>query len=315
MAGGHAFLLCGGRSRILFAVETFSLPSFAKINLHLRIVGRRSDGFHDLCTVFQSVSLHDTLTFTASDDIELRCASPGVPLGEDNLILKAARAVRWRFGIKSGARITLEKSIPSPGGLGGGSSNAAAALIGLRKFWNIDRRLDDLAAIADDLGSDVPYFLYGGTQLGLGRGTRISPLAEAELPYLLIVTPNIAVSTADAFAAVGAASLTKEASKGILQICRLEAEKSDFAHAELRNDFENVIFPRHPEIAAVKTRLLSLGACQALLSGSGASVFGIFEKEETRQAAMKALDTEVNWRRFAVATVSRSQYRVKLGIN
>jgi 4-diphosphocytidyl-2-C-methyl-D-erythritol kinase len=294
---------------MLFGVEPFSLPSFAKINLYLKIVGRRPDGFHDLCTIFQTVSLHDTLTFSASDEIELTCDSPEVPLGESNLVVRAVKALRDHYRVDRGASIRLEKRIPSPGGLGGGSSNAAVTLMGLCRMWDIEPPLEELEFLGSRLGSDVPFFLRGGTCLGLGRGTELYELEDTELPYLLIVTPDTAVSTPDAFAAVGAESLTTEAAKGILQICRLEAEKLDLGGADLRNDFENAVFSRFPEIAEVKGRLVELGARGVLLSGSGASVFGIFEKEETRQAAMKALDNEVNWRKFAVATVSRNSYR------
>lgn len=291
--------------------NSFTLPSFAKINWLLRVLGRRDDGFHELCTVFQTVSLHDNLTFSEGDEIILTCSDEKIPSGEGNLIVKAARTLREKSGAKKGARIHLEKNIPSPGGLGGGSSNAAIALLGLAALWEVKIDFGELLEIGRQIGSDVPFFFYGGTCAAAGRGTEITPLEDLRENFLLIVTPNADVSTPEAFARLNASRLTKEASKSILQICLSEAKTLDLRHSELKNDFEASVFAVEPEIARVKEKLLKLGAIQALMSGSGASVFAVFEKEETRQATLKALEVE-NWRKFAVATVSRSKYRESL---
>lgn len=292
----------------------FTLPSFAKINLHLEIVGRRPDGYHELCTIFQTVSLLDEIQFAPAARLSLTCDVKAVPTNEQNLIIMAARRLRERFRISAGARIQLTKRIPAPGGLGGGSSNAAVALLGLVKLWGIRLYSTDLVELAGKIGADVPFFFCGGTALGLGRGTEIVPLPDRDLRYLLIVTPDIAVSTPSAFADVNARNLTTENPNRILQICRFEAKMRDLRIPDFRNDLEKVTVAKYPEVAEVKQKLLELGSRQALMSGSGASVFGIFEKEETRQAAMKALDERVNWRKFAVATVSREQYRKALGL-
>ncbi|MDM7921647.1 MAG: 4-(cytidine 5'-diphospho)-2-C-methyl-D-erythritol kinase [Pyrinomonadaceae bacterium] len=294
-------------------MQPFTLPSFAKINLGLRVAGKRDDGFHDLFTVFQTVTLADRITFEEADEIVLSCSDPRVPVDGSNLIVKAAEALQGRFGTEKGAKVFLEKNIPSPGGLGGGSSNAAVALLGLCRLWEIKADVEKLLPIAGQLGSDVPYFLYGGTATGMGRGTEIEPIDEFECDSLVIVTPDISVSTRDAFAGLGAASLTKDESNRILLNYRFEAVNADFRTAELVNDFEKTVFAAYPEITAVKQKLLELGARTASLSGSGASVFGIFDKQETRQTAMKALGNVSNWRSFAVATVSRDQYRGALG--
>lgn len=295
-------------------LQSFTLPSFAKINLYLRVLGKRRDGFHELCTVFQTVSLHDDLTFSDAERISLSCSDPQIPLDQRNLIIRAAQFLQKHFSVEKGARIYLEKRIPSPGGLGGGSSNAAAALLGLKKLWKIEIGHDELLQISEELGADVPFFLYGGTALGTGRGTEISPIEELTEKFLLIITPNVTVSTREAFAAMDAPSLTNEDSKRILQICRFEAESLDLRHAALRNDFESSVFAAEPEIRQVKKTLLELGAVNALMCGSGASVFGIFDTQETRQTALKALDKEINWRKFAVATISRDEYREALSI-
>lgn len=291
--------------------NSFTLPSFAKINWFLRILGKRDDGFHDLCTVFQTVSLCDFLTFSGSDEIILTCDDDTIPTGEENLIARAARLLKEKFDIKKGAKIHLAKNIPVEGGLGGGSSNAAVALLGLAKLWNLNYDFQMLSDFGGQLGSDVPFFFHGGTAFGTGRGTKIETLEDADEKFLLIVTPKVRVSTREAFARLGATRLTKEASKSILQICLSEAKALDLRHSELKNDFEASVFAFEPEIERVKEKLLKLGAVNAAMSGSGASVFGIFEKNETRQTAEKALENE-NWRKFAVATISRDKYREAL---
>jgi len=289
-----------------------TLPSFAKINLHLQVIGRRADGFHDLCTVFQTISLHDTLTFQCDDKIRLTCDDEDVPAGEDNLLVRAAIMLRERHGIRQGAKICLEKQIPAPGGLGGGSSNAAVTLLALRKLWNIDASIEDLHPVAARLGSDIPFFLYGGTALGMGRGEIVEPIDDFEETSMVVVAPNVAVATRDAFKRLRARNLTKQESKRILRNCRFDLESADFKYTAFKNDFEISVFAAYPEVERVKNTLLDLGAERAMLSGSGGSVFAVFDKEETRQAALKALDTEVNWRKFAVATISRDEYREAL---
>ena len=278
------------------------------------MIGKRDDSFHDICTVFQTVSLHDTLTFAISDTIQLRCDNKRIPVGRDNFIIKAANALQNRFDSKAGASVRLEKRIPSPGGLGGGSSNAAVALLGLKRLWNLEVEFEDLLEIGGTLGSDVPFFLYGGTAVGTGRGIDITPINVTEEKHILIVTPDVHVATKEAYKVLNAPNLTKDAAKRILINCRFDAGSMDFRHSNLKNDFEKTVFAAHPEIALVKKTLLDLGAENALMSGSGASVFGIFDTEETRQTALKALDTHVTWRKFSVAAISRDQYRERLGI-
>lgn len=289
-----------------------TLPSFAKINWNLRVLGRRDDGFHELCTVFQTVSLHDDLTFSEADELILTCDDEKIPTGETNLVVRAARVLQEKFSVQKGARIQLEKRIPAPGGLGGGSSNAAIALLGLRKLWRLEISIEELHEIGAKLGADVPLFLYGGTTLGTGRGTEIVELEDVREENLLIVAPPVDVPTGAAFARLNAPRLTNFDSKSILKICRNEAERLILGQTELKNDFERSVFALEPEIEKVREQLLERGARQAVLSGSGASVFAVFDKQETRQATMKALNEEKNWRMFAVATISRDAYRAAL---
>ncbi len=280
----------------------------------LRVVGKRTDGFHELFTVFQSVSLHDDITFREGEGITLTCPNKSIPTDENNLIVKAATLLSERSGTNKGTSMHLTKRIPSPGGLGGGSSNAAVALIGLSRLWEVNPSVDDLQEMAGELGSDVPFFLHGGTAVGTGRGEKIEPGLDINAKYLLIVTPSVRVSTPEAFKRLGAQNLTSDDLNRILIVCRLEAEKLDPSQSDLLNDMEAAVFAAHPEIERVKRTLLDLEAANAVMSGSGASVFAVFEKEETRQTALKALDNEVNWRKFAVAAVSRDEYREKLGL-
>lgn len=293
-------------------MKSFTLPSFAKINLNLRVLGKRPDGFHELFTVFQTVSLHDSLSFSENEDIRLTCDDTSIPTDQRNLVVKAANLLKERSGIRLGVLLHLKKRIPAPGGLGGGSSNAAIALIGLSKLWKLDLSADDLQTMACELGSDVPYFLTGGTAIGSGRGTQIEPIEDLQVPHLLIVTPNVRVSTPDAFKSLDAPNLTTSDAERILIVCRFEARKLDLLQSVLTNDMEPAVFAAYPEIERVKHTLLRLGAVGAMMSGSGASVFAVFDKEETRQTALKALGNEANWRKFAVTAVSRAEYREKV---
>jgi 4-diphosphocytidyl-2-C-methyl-D-erythritol kinase len=310
---GPAFLL-----GILISVpQPFSLPSFAKINWTLRVLGKREDGFHELFTVFQTVSLHDTLYFEESDELSLTSDARGLPTDERNLIVKAEHALQRSGDIDGGARIYLEKHIPSPGGLGGGSSNGATALLGLRKLWNADVSDKELSHVAADLGSDVPFFLAGGTAIGTDRGDLIEPVGDVKAENILIVTPDVKISTRKVFESLKAPALTTPEREHILTVCRNEAESLDPLTSALKNDLEDSVFAAFPEVRRVKDTLLELGATNASMCGSGGSVFAVFENKETRQAAEKALDAldyASTWRKFAVSTISRAQYREALGI-
>ena len=292
--------------------NSFTLPSFAKINWLLRVLGKRSDGYHELCTVFQTVSLYDDLAFAESEEIVLTCDNPLIPCDQSNLIVKAANILRERFDLKKGARIHLTKRIPAPGGLGGGSSNAATALIGLARLWKIKVSENQLVEIGNNIGADVPFFFGGGTALGTGRGTEIMPLNDLTEKFLLIVTPPVDVPTGEAFRRLDAPRLTNERAKSILKICQTAVENLDLRQTDLKNDFEASVFAAAPEIERVKNKLLACGARKALLSGSGASVFAVFDNEETRQATIKATQVEKHWRMFAVTTISRDEYRAAL---
>lgn len=294
--------------------EKFSLPAFAKINLALHVLGKRDDGYHEIETIFQTISLHDLLTFTPLEEnkIELTCDDSNIPVDESNLIIRAANLLREHFKIKNGAKIHLEKRIPSPGGLGGGSSDAAIALLGLAHLWEIKTSKNELAKLGARLGADVPFFFTGGTAHGKGLGTELSSLEDIPKKELLVVTPNVSVPTAEAYRALNASRLTKKRLVSILASSRWSEAITDSIHTVLHNDFESVIFRLKPEIERVKNALTKCGANTVLMSGSGASVFAIFDNKETIEVAIKNLSRENTWRVFACSTVTREDYFQKL---
>lgn len=254
---------------------TTQVRSYAKINWSLRILGRRPDGYHDLETVFQTVSLHDTLTFTKSPELLLTCDDPLIPTDDSNLVIRAARVL----GVPPVA-IDLRKSIPAGGGLGGGSSNAAATLMTLaRMFAMDDRELPDMAL---HLGSDVPFFLIGGTAYATGRGEELRPLRRAASIPMLLLFPPERVSTPEAF------GLIRRYTRPLGAEHYAEMADGDLLDhgAELTNDFEEPVFSRLPHLRELKERLLASGAAWAGMSGSGSTIAGAFRSVATRDDAV-----------------------------
>ena len=300
---------------------TLSLPSFAKINWSLEILGKRPDGYHEVSTLLETISLHDDLHFEASEDgrVLLSCDNPNIPTDNDNLVVRAAHALQGRSNVELGARIRLEKRIPVKAGLGGASSNAAVALLALAQLWQVEPTVPDLFEIAAKLGADVPFFLLGGCVRATGTGTTLSPLpAESELDrHLIVITPNAVVSTVAAYAALNSRALTTKNANPILSVSQSEANAE---HSQpwpqedsLKNDFESVIFDIEPEIRRTKETLLQAGALGALLAGSGSSVFGIFANREDQQRAVNDIQLEAGWRIFPCVTVSRTEYLRAIG--
>ena len=289
---------------------SLKLPSFAKINSFLRILGKRPDGYHEVATLLQTVSLRDELEFEPRDDNEivLHCDDPSIPVDETNLIIKSAVALRQRIQSSLGAKITLTKRIPAQGGLGGASSNAAVTLFALNALWRGDLRADNLWWIGRDIGVDVPFFLVGGRCIGIGTGSIVKPVHDSPKRHLIIVTPNAKVATASAYAALNAASLTTSESNSILSSSLADMFSAGSGRGPLQNDFEGVIFEIEPEIERAKKVLLDAGARGALLAGSGSSVFGIFDDEAARDRALDNLKCEAGWRVFSCETISRDEY-------
>lgn len=281
----------------------------------LRVLGLRPDGYHELRTIFQTITLHDSITFKSSEDerITLTCDEPSIPVDESNLIVHAAEALRSAYNIRQGAAIHLEKIIPAKAGLGGGSSDAAITLIALAHLWQVEIEKHALEETAARLGADVPFFLTGGTALGRGLGTEIHALEDAQEAHLLIVRPQAEVSTAEAYKALSAPALTKVGGDIILSSSRPPAHFSDSLPDSLINDFEPVIYGQQPEIMLARDALMDAGARGALLAGSGACVFGIFENVEAQERAAAVLSSETGWRVYVCATLSRARYFAELG--
>ena len=264
--------------------------------------------------MLQSVSLCDEIVFELREDdrIVLTCDDRAIPVDETNLIVRAARGLSMQHG----ADIRLAKKIPVKGGLGGGSSNAAVTLLALNRLWRLDRTERDLRQIGAQLGADVPFFFSGGTAVATGIGTELEAVADVAVQHLIIITPNASVSTATAYAALNAPafrsqnapSLTTTNSLSILSSSFTEPSFGDSNQWPLHNDFEGVIFEREPEIGRAKKALLAAGARNALLAGSGSSVFGIFDDRAARDQALDNLESNTGWRVFACHTLSRSEY-------
>ncbi len=195
---------------------TLKLPAFAKINLGLRVLGKREDSYHELRTIFQTISLHDTIEFTNDPRIVLSCDERSLPTGPENLVCRAAEALQKRFTPNKGARIRLQKRIPAQAGLGGGASDAAVTLLALIHLWNLEANRNDLLDVASSLGADVPFFLFGGTARGTGIGNKITPLPETDEKFLLIIKPNANISTANAYQSFNSGTLTTTEAKTIL---------------------------------------------------------------------------------------------------
>jgi len=265
--------------------------------------------------VLQTISLHDTIRLRVTDEptITLRCDDRSISSDESNLVWRAAEALRSRFSVNRGARIRLEKRIPSEAGLGGGSSDAAATLIALAHLWEIEVSDEYLFEIAQRLGADVPFFLYGGAARGTGTGKAITPLADMSETYFLILKPQASIATTKAYRTLNDRTLTYSDSKFILASSQVGDFLDRLSPEELHNDFEAVAFRLEPEIKRSKAALLKAGARAAILAGSGSAVFGIFENQDAQERAIQAIELEAGWRVFPCKTVGRDHYRSAMG--
>jgi len=245
------------------------LRAFAKINLDLRVLGRRSDGYHELKTIFQAVDWHDEILVEPADRFEF--SAPGTPEDETNLVVRVVRAYERLAGIKANVRITVKKNIPVGRGLGGGSSDAAVTVIGLQRMFKRALPFEEVPYVLRELGSDVPFFALGGRAAGYGRGDEVYKLDDAAEYWVLLVDPGIMIATREAYS-----WLTVPDKSNNIEGFRDDAELG-CAGDVWTNDFEGPVFARYPQLAAIKEELLELGAYRAALSGSGSTVFGQFQ--------------------------------------
>jgi 4-diphosphocytidyl-2-C-methyl-D-erythritol kinase len=245
------------------------LRAFAKINLDLRILGRRPDGYHELKTIFQAIDWHDEIRLEPAAQFEF--SAPGTPEDESNLVVRAVRAYERLAGIEANVRISVTKNIPVGRGLGGGSSDAAVTIIGLQRMFKRALPFEEVPGVLRDLGADVPFFALGGRAAGYGRGDEVYKLEDESDYWVLLVDPGVMIATKDAYS-----WLTVPDKSNNIEGFRDDTELGCTGDV-WTNDFEGPVFVRFPQLAAIKEELLDLGAYRAALSGSGSTVFGQFQ--------------------------------------
>ena len=270
---------------------SISFKTPAKVNFGLHILGKREDGFHELETLFQMVNWCDEIKIEClSRGLELVCNQPDIPTDKGNLVIKAAHILQARYpGRCKGARIHLNKNIPHGAGLGGGSGNAAGVLLGLNFLWGLKLKREDLILMASELGSDVPFFLFSPCAIGRGRGEILEPVKNSIRFYVLMVYPGFAVPTASVYGNLKLKLTKRENNISILKNFLLQSEFARLG-ATWSNDLELFVFKEYPGLSGIKKEMLALGAKGALLSGSGSTVFGIFDNPETANSAHARLD-------------------------
>jgi 4-diphosphocytidyl-2-C-methyl-D-erythritol kinase len=257
-----------------------------KLNLHLRITGKRPDGYHEIESLFVPVALWDTLNISkANKGLKVICKGRELPEGQENLVYRAAVLFFKKTGIENGARVTLVKEIPISSGLGGGSSDAAAVLKGLNTIWDGPLSGKDLEELALSLGADVPFFLFQGPAIVRGIGEILEPVSGFPVFWYVIVSPMLEVSTAWAYGQVRL-RLTGEGNKDTIKAFNAAALKIPDL---LYNDLESVALGKYPFLCSIKESLLALGALGALMTGSGPSIFGVFDSEHEAHEAGETL--------------------------
>lgn len=261
-----------------------SLKSPAKINWYLKVLNKRQDGFHNIESVMQTIGLFDDITIEHSDNIEVSMnPSLGISM-EENIVFKTVLKFRELTETRRGVRININKQIPSGAGLGGGSSNAATTLLAINSLWSLNLGIKDLCRIAKLIGSDVPFFLNSPVAIVRGRGDVIEPLTMNHTYKIIIIKPDISVSTAWAYnqlqrdSEYSYKSKIEPFTKGLIE--------ADFKAIKRHgiNDFEKVIFSKHPELEDIKKKLLNIGADYAMMSGSGSAIYGVFKDSNYKKA-------------------------------
>ncbi len=258
--------------------------AYAKINLTLDVVGKRADGYHLLESVMQSLSLCDRVSAEKSDEIEIFCDVPGVPLDEKNSCHKAARLFFEKTGIAGGARISIEKKIPSEAGLGGGSADAAATLHLLNEIYDARLSYEELEKIAASVGADVPFMIQGGAAVCEGIGEKMTRLGGLERRHVLLVKPDFGVSTPEAYRLFDEKKIgSKHGTQSFLEA----HERGENPYLRLSNDLESAL--ENMKIAKIRSELYEAGAEAAQMTGSGSCVFGLFETSEAAERAKRLM--------------------------
>jgi 4-diphosphocytidyl-2-C-methyl-D-erythritol kinase len=281
-----------------------SLRAFAKLNLDLRVLGQRPDGYHELRTIFQTISLSDSLEMAFTPGRKTAVELDDDLAIPDNLVSRAAHLALDAMRAAGRVEMRLTKHIPMGAGLGGGSSDAAAVLLALPVLAGRRLDLEKLSELAQQLGSDVGFFLHGGRAVGIGRGTELFPLPDGPAQNALVVAPGVHVSTPRAYRDLSP-RLTSESQQN--KIFSFQSQVWGRGVEWLpRNDFEEVVFRQHPSLSAIKKRLLRSGASVALMTGSGSALFGLYPDRNRISVALQSLGAD---RAFPVSFVTRSRYR------
>lgn len=266
------------------------LPSYAKINLGLYVLGKRADGFHDIWTIFQELEFHDALYFRKSaEPLCITTNHPSLSVGQENLVHRAVHLLHHSTGCSTDVNIHIEKSIPLGAGLGGGSSNAAAALRGMNRLFALNLTTEELCTLGAQLGSDVPFFLHGGTAIATGRGEQICQRLSFPFFWVLLIFPGFEVSSGWAYKNL---NLKLTNSEGIIrvlpQVHDIVVTGKD--HTPFMNMLEEPVITKYPILGSIKARLLQYGADWALMSGSGSTVFGIFRDKTLAEHALQHME-------------------------
>lgn len=272
-------------------MDSVVIKAMAKVNLGLDVLRRRENGYHDVKMVMQTVNLYDTLTIlkTENAQIIITTNTGELPLNEDNLIYKAAKLLSTHTGKEYGVKIHLDKQIPIAAGMAGGSTDAAATLLGLNALYDLGLNKEGLAKIGVKIGADVPYCIYGGTCLSEGIGEVLTKLPDAPDCFVVIAKPGIGVSTKYVYENLHIETV-KDHPDIDGMIDAIKADNLDGVAQKMENVLETVTIKRYPEIAVMKECLLENGAENALMSGSGPTVFGIFKEEEKAKRALFKLE-------------------------
>lgn len=252
------------------------LESYGKINLGLDVLYKREDGYHEINTIMQQISLSDTLIMREiKEDIELDCNNKELPLDSTNLVYRAWKKMQEKTGINKGIQINIHKKIPIAAGLAGGSANAAAVLKGLNQLWGLNLSEEELREIGIEIGADVPYCIMGGTALAEGIGERLTKIKSFKDKDILLVNPGIGVSTTEVY---GSLRLNKEARMDVQKIISsIERDDMKSVADNITNVMEEVVIEKNPIISQIKRDMVNYGALGALMSGSGPTVFGLFD--------------------------------------
>jgi 4-diphosphocytidyl-2-C-methyl-D-erythritol kinase len=266
------------------------IDAYAKVNLALEVLGKRPDGYHEIVSVLQTISLADTLVCEPHDTLQFRCDVPGLQ-SPDNLVLRAAEVLQRATGVQRGSSIHLRKRIPVAAGLGSGATDAAAALVGLDRLWGTHLPADRLAALAADLGSDVPFFLCGGTALARGRGDRVSALPPPPEVCMVVLKPDIVIAgkTARLYSMLNAGHFSDgDRTERLAASLR---EGGDIEESLLYNVFESVAFDCMPELPGYRSRFLEAGAARVHLAGAGPALFALVPGEAEGRAVRANLES------------------------